>query len=388
MEHSETAQGNAAFGSYLKKVREGRRLSLDAVEELSAGFPEKVTKSHLSRIENGLALPSFPRLMALSHIYGMPIASLAERYELDLRRGMSPVDLGGKSDEEAHAEVEQFCHAGRYGEGLVLALAVLDRGHLQGSVREIEVRLLVVNCLIQLDRFEFAKSLCEDLLSNKLPHAHRLICTEYFAISCARLGRYTVALMALEQVSGDLDKPETPPRLRADLSAVRGNTYLDSGDPPRAIVEYTRAREAYLALPRPLEACRTGLALAQAYIDADRFDDAARAIQSELIVAETNGYERQRGIAYSHLCLLAFRRGEHESSEAHAIRSNLIARRLEHDEVVFRNTYYLWKIAINRGDAPAIRSNERGLRATLGRIEYRLPEADSFREYLSRGDHD
>jgi transcriptional regulator with XRE-family HTH domain len=108
VEHSETAQGNAAFGSYLKKVREGRRLSLDAVEELSAGFPEKVTKSHLSRIENGLALPSFPRLMALSHIYGMPIASLAERYELDLRRGMSPVDLGGKSDEEVLEEIERL----------------------------------------------------------------------------------------------------------------------------------------------------------------------------------------------------------------------------------------------------------------------------------------
>ena len=104
MEHIEDTQGSAAFGSYLKRLREVRRLSLDAVEELSVTFPEKVTKSHLSRIENGLALPTFPRLMAMSHIYGVPIASLAERYEIELRRSMKPVELNGKSDESVLRE--------------------------------------------------------------------------------------------------------------------------------------------------------------------------------------------------------------------------------------------------------------------------------------------
>ena len=55
LEHIDEGQGSEAFGAYLRKLRETRRLSLDAVEELSAAFPEKVTKSHLSRIENGLA---------------------------------------------------------------------------------------------------------------------------------------------------------------------------------------------------------------------------------------------------------------------------------------------------------------------------------------------
>jgi transcriptional regulator with XRE-family HTH domain len=97
LEHIEDTQGNEAFGAYLRRLRETRRLSLDAVEELSAAFREKVTKSHLSRIENGLALPTFPRLMAMSQIYGMPIASLAERYEIELRRSMKPVDLNGRT---------------------------------------------------------------------------------------------------------------------------------------------------------------------------------------------------------------------------------------------------------------------------------------------------
>ena len=183
MEHSETAQGNAAFGSYLKKVREGRRLSLDAVEELSAGFPEKVTKSHLSRIENGLALPSFPRLMALSHIYGMPIASLAERYELDLRRGMTPVDLTGKSDEDVLQEVKGLTTTGRYPEALSVLLGVLERGGSADRPLVITFRLEVVYCLFQLRRLEFAKSLCEDLLSSsELSHGDRLKSLQLFVL--------------------------------------------------------------------------------------------------------------------------------------------------------------------------------------------------------------
>ena len=43
------------FGTYLRRLRESRKLSLDAVEELAAGYPERITKSHLSRIENGQA---------------------------------------------------------------------------------------------------------------------------------------------------------------------------------------------------------------------------------------------------------------------------------------------------------------------------------------------
>ncbi len=59
------------FGSFLRKVRERKRLSLDAVEEMSSGYSERLTKSHLSRIENGLAEPSVRKLFALSQIYGM-----------------------------------------------------------------------------------------------------------------------------------------------------------------------------------------------------------------------------------------------------------------------------------------------------------------------------
>jgi tetratricopeptide (TPR) repeat protein len=393
LEQNEETRGNAEFGAYLRKVREGRRLSLDAVEELSAGFPEKVTKSHLSRIENGLALPTFPRLMAMSHIYGVPIASLAERYEIDLRRGMTPVDLGGKTDEEVLQEVDALRLSGSYNEALVRLLTLIDQRHggepansASSGTRLIDLRIRVANCLMQLGRYEFSKTICEELLGfAHISRSQRLSAVLHFAICCYRLGRHTVALMALDQVAAELDQPDTPQRVAADLELIRGNVYLAIGAPERAIAHLERARVAYDGLSNQLESCRAGLVLGEVLIELGRLDDADSRIRSELERCERNGLEGQKALALSHLAVSSFRRGDPSAAEAFALKSNVIARPIEHHSLVFRNCFYLWEIAKQRGDAPAVKLNERTLRTYLGRIESKLPEAENFREHMGRG---
>ena len=102
MGDNEPTVENKRFGMFLRGLREERRLSLDAVEELSLGLPERVTKSHLSRIENGRAVPTFPRMFSLSQIYGIPVAYLAERFEISLIREMAPVKT---TDEKPAAQI-------------------------------------------------------------------------------------------------------------------------------------------------------------------------------------------------------------------------------------------------------------------------------------------
>ena len=91
------------FGSYLRRLREERQLSLAAVEEMSSGLPERVTKSHLSRIENGQARPSFARMFTLSRIYDISVSSFAEGFEscVEQRIGRSglPSQLGDNPDQ-------------------------------------------------------------------------------------------------------------------------------------------------------------------------------------------------------------------------------------------------------------------------------------------------
>jgi len=77
----EPAIDNRRFGSYLRRIRQERSLSLAAVEKMSRGWPERVTKSHLSRLENGQASPSFARVYTLSMIYGIPVSFLVDRFE-------------------------------------------------------------------------------------------------------------------------------------------------------------------------------------------------------------------------------------------------------------------------------------------------------------------
>ncbi len=83
----EAAIDNKRFGGYLRRIREERKLSLAAVEKMSHGLPERVTKSHLSRLENGQASPSFARMYTLCMIYGVPVSALADRFGLCLNKG-------------------------------------------------------------------------------------------------------------------------------------------------------------------------------------------------------------------------------------------------------------------------------------------------------------
>ena len=66
----------------------------------------------------------------------------------------------------------------------------------------------------------------------------------------------------------------------------------------------------------------------------------------------------------------------------------MLARPLEHVQVVFRNCFYLWRIAELRGDSAAAKANERTLRSMIGRMDDQLSEAQEFRQYLAQGDHD
>jgi transcriptional regulator with XRE-family HTH domain len=384
--HLEESQGSAAFGSYLRRLRETRRLSLDAVEELSAVFPEKVTKSHLSRIENGLALPTFPRLMAMSHIYGMPIASLAERYELELRRSMKPVDLNAKSDESLLREFEGMFYSGDFHEALILVWALTDRVRAHGGPEDtvVELRLKIIVCLMKLGRYEYAKSQCEDILSGpKLQESTRLRALQLFANACFRLQLHDVALWALDACEQGAHHVGGSGRFRADVLALRGNLHQDAARPDDALAAYEKALEIYSAAGEAYEVLTVRLNMAVAETDCARLDSAREMLEALLLVLEAGQHERLRAQALSHLGLIHFRNGRIDAAEGFAIKSNAIARPREYHAIVFRNCFYLWKIAKSRNDDGAVRLNERTLKSYLARIEESLPELDEFRRIIA-----
>jgi transcriptional regulator with XRE-family HTH domain/predicted negative regulator of RcsB-dependent stress response len=388
LEHIEDTQGSEAFGAYLRKLRETRRLSLDAVEELSAAFPEKVTKSHLSRIENGLALPTFPRLMAMSQIYGMPIASLAERYELELRRSMKPIDLNDKTDESVLREFEGLFYSGDFHEALILVWALTDRVRAAGGSADavVELKLKIIVCLMKLGRYEYAKSQCEEILSGpKLHEATRLRALQLFANACFRLQLHDVALLALDACEQGAHHVGGSGRFRADVLALRGNLHQNAARPGDALAAYEKALEIYSAAGEAYEVLTVRLNMAVAETDCARLDRARDMLEALLLVLEAGQHERLRAQALSHLAVIHFRNKRLDAAEGFAIKSNAIARPREYTAIVFRNCFYLWKIARSRKDDGAVRLNERTLKSYLARIEESLPELDEFRR-ITAGD--
>jgi transcriptional regulator with XRE-family HTH domain len=392
LEQHSQAEASRSFGGYLRRVREGRRLSLDAVEEMSQGFPERLTKSHLSRIETGQAIPTFPKLFALSRIYGVPVASMAERFDLELQRGAMVTDISGKSDEEAKAEAFSLIRSGRHLEALTLCTGVLERmgdpGRDAARVKiHLDLRLYEIDCLIKLDRHEMAKAGCEEVLGHPgLNLEQRLMSLHYFVLCCNRLRRFTVARMALDGIEKELDAPGAPPRLRADIASARASVLRSMGLASEAAAGFRQAMELYEALQDPFEACRASANLGLMLFETGDPAAAKERLEAALRVAEGSGYDRLRAVVMSHLSMVACESKDYASAEAMALRSNAIARPREYLSLVFRNCYYLWKVALARGDDAGTKLNERTLRVYMSRLEEDLPEASAFRRHLAGGE--
>ena len=318
----------------------------------------------------------------------MPIASLAERYEIELRRSMKPVDLNGKSDESVLREFDGLFYSGDFNEALILVWALTDRVRASGGSEDtvVALRLKIIVCLMKLGRFEFAKSQCEAILSGpKLHEATRLRTVQLFANACFRLQLHDVALWALDACEQGAHHVGGSGRFRADVLALRGNLHQDAARPDDALAAYEKALEIYSAAGEAYEVLAVRLNIAVAETDCARLDSARDMLEALLLVLEAGQHERLRALALSHLGLIHFRNGRLDAAEGFAIKSNAIARSREYNAIVFRNCFYLWQIAKSRGDGGAVRLNERTLRSYLARIEESLPELDEFRR-ITAGD--
>lgn len=382
MEQKEHVGGVKRFGTYLRGVREGRKLSLDAVEELSTVYPERITKSHLSRIENGQALPTFPRLFALGQIYGVPVASLAERFEVHYQLEQLPKEEAASVDRgELQGKLDRLAEQGRYAEALDMILAAAERASEDPTYRT-HLRLGEVQCLVYLGRFELAKAQCEELLGLPLSPRDRVVVLHHFVTSCFRLGRFALAGMVLEQTRQEAFEAGLDLRMLASLENLGGNLMVATGAMDRAKTAYERAVSLFEQIPNDFEACRSRINLAYARYRGGDLPGCLKDLDQALESAQRAGFERLQALAWSHLAAIHHDRGELEHAEGYAIRSNGIARKQEFFSLVFRNCFYLWRIARTKGDAAAEKMNERTLRSYLPKVDETMPETAAFREAL------
>jgi hypothetical protein len=120
-----------------------------------------------------------------------------------------------------------------------------------------------------------------------------------------------------------------------------------------------------------------------ALIELGKLRNARSQLEQAIATAEPAGYGRLKCLALSNLAKLAFLLDRHGECENHALRSNRIAREVEFEPVLFRNSWYLRRIALIRGDERAARALERTLVLHLGKMAPSMAEARALREELA-----
>lgn len=381
------------FGNYLRRMREERRLSLDAVEEMSTGLSERVTKSHLSRIENGQAIPSFPRMFSLSRIYDVPVSSLAERFESCLAAEAYPADAEGQPFEEVYERANALNLAGRFEESLALHESLLDRldelPRAERSDRRVTLTLKRISALMKLGRLATAKELCESLLGDQaLSPRNRVMTLQYFAMCCYSLEKFEVAKLAIGESERQLESMAEELTLAASLSVLNGNLQFRCNDYESAAGAYSTSLKRYLALGDEFEVCQSRLNLGYTMLLLDRIEEGKQQIVKALASADERGYERLRAIGLCHMATAAVLLRDFETAEAYCLRSNRLARPRDYTEVIFTNCFHLWKLAGHRNDSASRASNERTLRTLISRVQAYVHGVAEFKKYLGGGDHE
>ncbi len=88
------------LGRTIRTLRENVHLSLDDIERVTDEIGIRVTRSHLSRVENGQADLALPRFLGLMHALGEPPLPVLERIDAVIRNhGSDPVDLDERAAE-------------------------------------------------------------------------------------------------------------------------------------------------------------------------------------------------------------------------------------------------------------------------------------------------
>jgi len=381
---------NRHFGRYLRRIRRDRKLSLDAVEEMTLSFPEPLTKSHLSRIENGRAVPTFPRLFALCQIYGVPIASMAERFETDLRRDGESSSVDGLTDNEIFERLIELRNTGRYDLAVGTTTSMMERVRENdpGFAEEFSRRIAEwhVNCLVHLGRFETAKIQCEDLLGVfPADTEHHLNILLSFIRCSYRLKRYAVTMMGLDRIDTILSESEWKPRTLGVVETVRGPALFTMGAYDRARRSFENTIRIFVELQDEFETCRARINLGLTLAELGKYGAAARHLTASIETAVTLGYERLQALGLSHMSMVSYRQGELDAAEKYACRSNTIARPRDFVSLVFRNSFYLWRCAGQKQDSAAAALNEKTLKALMNRMRESPPEAEEYRRLVEGG---
>lgn len=378
--------GSTRFGSYLKALRESRKLTLQDVERGTLHDPEPVTRSLLSRLENGKTSVSALKLLALSRLYGVGFGLMAERLELDHElEAAEEADLDRLPPEQL---LERAKRAGLKGH-VHRALLLYERAEVrcldtpQARPARIRARLGVARSLLAAGRFRSACRVLEDLSGDELDSDARAWAYFLMCRGHQHLGQQLIAAAVFEAL--EKQGPPWPPEIETQLPALRAEMAGAAGRHDEALADWLRALDA---ARRASDAhAETYSLLCLAATERRRGNPPAALDWAE------RGRRLAEGMGFPFLLVKLWTetgRIQRERAQLDLAREawatgRRLARNLELHADLFEIYLELWRLAGHEGNESEQRSSLRSLKHLSRFLETLPPEAHDLRPHLDPG---
>ncbi|MDQ7005797.1 MAG: helix-turn-helix transcriptional regulator [Acidobacteriota bacterium] len=365
--------GRERFGTYLRALREARHLTLEEVERLTSNEVEPVTRSLLSRLENGKARVSTLKLLALARVYRVGLGQLAERLEIDCELALDDLEeTACVAPQELLRRARQAVQHGQAYRALFLyeQAEIATLADPRGERAQMCARLGVAGAMLAAARYRNARSVLEALVAEPLCGEDRG--RVLFLLSRCYLGleQHLLAgamIDSLHRLGG-----EVPADIAAQVVAVEAEIREWEGS-------LEPAKESWLLF---LDHARCGgdyeggvramVALAGIERRLGRESDASRWLRQARSRAEDLGFAPLLVKVCIERARLDLVRGQEQRARRELAEGRRIARPLRLHRDLFEIYLELWRLAEREGQAGQARACLGSLRQ-LSRLLERIP---------------
>jgi Flp pilus assembly protein TadD len=193
-----------------------------------------------------------------------------------------------------------------------------------------------------------------------------------------------VALFSVAQAQVMIRSSKTPLESQsAALCSLEGHLQFSLENYSLAYDKFSEAYQLFTNLGNRVACLRTQLGMGSALEKCGKRKSARSHYIDVLQKATSEGFLKIASIVLSNLAEISFLDGEHEKAEHYAMKSNRLARSMDNHIVLFRNQFYLWKIALATKDDTRASQQLSSLKKYYPRVDKDLDEAKQLQAFLS-----
>ena len=383
-------KGSMRLGSYLRRLRTGYGYSLRRVEERARAGGGEIDNSQLSRYEKGICYPSFDKLRVLASVFNVSIQSFSDVVELETYerlelRSTDPEQLLADGT-AALRQGDSGCAFAHYERALEI---LLDENGFSPEKRELlgQVRVHQAIALARLGKLSLAELELRNALrkSEDISSALRIRAVVTLASIHAHQGERFLSELEAGRAF-EMAQAESQDRMAVMALHILAKVLYEQGRYRDAIERFRETAKLYEACGDHFEATRVRVNIGANYVAMGKIREGIRLLRSALEEARSAKHRRLEALCWSHLGEAYYQSDDPKRARSCFRESDTLAGGSQdrHNDVLFLNAYYEWKMADAENNPTRSKIALGRLKMLRSSMERRFPEVEEFDRYVER----